>query len=98
MPFTCRHFFLSDYTYIRTDETDKTTPGGDFDDFKKWFQVSAKQMSKPVSISKKFLSTNGQFAKPGQVRNRFLHNKNTLLSPLNDKVSRFLFKVISVCI
>ena len=35
-------------------------------------------MRKPVSVSKKFHSTNGQFPKPGQNRNRFRHNKNAL--------------------
>ena len=35
-------------------------------------------MRKPVSVSKKFHSTNGQFPKPGQNRNRFRHNQNAL--------------------
>ena len=35
-------------------------------------------MRKPVSVSKKFHSTNGQFPKPCQNRNRFRHNKYAL--------------------
>ena len=33
--FTCRHFFFSDCTYIRTDET---ASGGGFDSFENWFR------------------------------------------------------------
>ena len=40
------------------------------------FGFSKINEKKPVSVSKKFHSTNGQFPKPGQNRNRFRHNKN----------------------
>ena len=45
----------------------------------KMVSVSAKQMRKPISVSKRSDSTNGQFAKLGQNQNRFLHIITTLL-------------------
>ena len=54
-------------------------------------------MRKPVKVSKKLHSTNGQFLKSGQNRNRFRHNKYALVSNLPDR-KRSCLIVIVACI
>ena len=50
---------------LYSDKTVGTSLGGGFGSFEnKKVSISLKQMAEPVSVSKKFHSTNGQFPKP----------------------------------